>query len=34
MLPVNDDSYLLISAGVDWRYGTNDDITNFPLAVE
>ncbi|MCH9001407.1 MAG: prepilin-type N-terminal cleavage/methylation domain-containing protein [Planctomycetes bacterium] len=32
--PVNADSYLLISAGVDGRYGTNDDITNFPLAVE
>ncbi len=32
--PVNADSFLLISAGVDGRYGTNDDITNFPLAVE
>ena len=32
--PVNADSYLLISAGVDGRYGTGDDITNFPLAVE
>ncbi len=32
--PVNPDSYLLISAGVDGRYGTNDDVTNFPLAVE
>ena len=32
--PVNADSYLLISAGVDGRYGTNDDVTNFPLAVE
>ena len=32
--PVNPDSYLLISAGVDGRYGTNDDITNFPTSVE
>ncbi len=32
--PVNPDSYLLISAGVDGRYGTNDDITNFPTTVE
>ena len=32
--PVNADSFLLISAGVDGRYGTLDDITNFPLAVE
>ncbi|MCH8147622.1 MAG: hypothetical protein IH987_06445 [Planctomycetes bacterium] len=32
--PVNADSYLLISASVDGRYGTNDDVTNFPLAVE
>ena len=32
--PVNPDSYLLISAGVDGRYGTSDDVTNFPLAVE
>jgi len=31
---VNVDSYLLISAGEDGCYGTNDDITNFPLAVE
>lgn len=29
--PVNPDSYLLISAGVDGRYGTSDDVTNFPL---
>jgi type II secretory pathway pseudopilin PulG len=32
--PVNPDSYLLISAGVDGRYGTNDDITNFPTSLE
>ena len=32
--PVNPDSYLLISAGVDGRYGTSDDVTNFPLAIE
>lgn len=28
--PVNADSYLLISAGVDGRYGTNDDVSNLP----
>ncbi len=28
--PVNADSYLLISPGVDGRYGTSDDVTNFP----
>ena len=27
--PVNKDSYLLISAGLDHRYGTADDIANF-----
>jgi hypothetical protein len=27
---VNPDSYLLISAGVDGRYGTNDDVSNLP----
>ncbi|MFQ5591512.1 MAG: hypothetical protein ACE5HE_10145 [Phycisphaerae bacterium] len=32
--PVNQDSYLLISAGADGRYGTNDDVTNFPTSVE
>ena len=32
--PVNADSYMLISAGVDGRYGTNDDVTNFPLTIE
>lgn len=32
--PVNDKSYLLISAGVDGRYGTRDDVTNFPLSTE
>ena len=28
--PLNPDSYLLISAGIDGVYGTPDDITNFP----
>ncbi|MCH7591489.1 MAG: hypothetical protein IH989_01745 [Planctomycetes bacterium] len=28
--PVNPDKYLLISAGPDGRYGTNDDVTNMP----
>lgn len=28
--PVNAESYLLISAGVDGRYGTNDDASNLP----
>jgi len=28
--PVNSESYLLISAGVDGRYGTNDDVSNLP----
>ena len=32
--PVNDKSYLLISAGVDGRYGTTDDVANFPLSTE
>ena len=32
--PVNADSYLLISAGVDGRFGTPDDVTNFPLSAE
>jgi len=32
--PVNAESYLLISPGVDGRYGTSDDVTNFPLAAE
>ncbi len=27
--PVNSDSYLLISAGADARYGTDDDVTNW-----
>lgn len=30
----NADSYLLISAGVDGRYGTTDDVTNFPLSAD
>ena len=29
--PLNRDSFLLISAGRDGRYGTLDDVTNFPL---
>lgn len=28
--PVNADSYLLITAGPDGRYGTNDDVSNLP----
>jgi hypothetical protein len=28
-LPYNPDSYILISAGLDGLYGTEDDITNF-----
>ena len=32
--PVNADSYLLISAGVDGVFGTPDDVTNFPLSAE
>ncbi|MCH7632991.1 MAG: type II secretion system protein [Planctomycetes bacterium] len=28
--PVNRDTYLLISPGVDGRYGTNDDVSNLP----
>ena len=28
--PVNPDKYLLISAGPDGRFGTNDDVTNMP----
>ena len=32
--PVNPDSFLLISAGVDGRYGTKDDVANFPLSAE
>lgn len=34
LTPVGRDSYLLISAGVDGQYGTNDDITNFPTSVD
>lgn len=34
IMPVNPDSFLLISAGVDGRYGTNDDVANFPLSAE
>ena len=30
--PANPDSYLLISAGVDGRFGTHDDVTNFPIS--
>ncbi len=32
--PTNPDSYILISAGADGRYGTGDDIANFPLTAE
>ena len=32
--PVNKDSYLLISAGPDARYGTEDDVTNWKKATE
>jgi type II secretory pathway pseudopilin PulG len=32
--PVNPDSFLLISAGADGLWGTNDDVTNFPLSAE
>jgi hypothetical protein len=28
--PVNAETYLLISPGVDGRYGTNDDVSNIP----
>lgn len=34
LTPANAKSYLLISAGVDARYGTADDVTNFPLSTE
>jgi prepilin-type N-terminal cleavage/methylation domain-containing protein len=34
MRPVNADTYLLISAGVDGLYGSSDDVTNFPSPVE
>ncbi len=30
-MPYNHDSYLLISAGPDKRYGTRDDVANFPF---
>jgi prepilin-type N-terminal cleavage/methylation domain-containing protein len=32
--PVNKDSYLLINAGPDARYGTEDDVTNWKKATE
>ena len=32
--PINSDSYLMISAGVDARYGTNDDVTNWTRILE
>jgi hypothetical protein len=32
--PVNPETFLLISAGADGKYGTSDDVTNFPLAAE
>ncbi len=34
LLPANANSFLLISAGIDGKYGTSDDITNYPLNVE
>ena len=34
MRPVNTDTYLLISPGPDGRYGTPDDVSNLPKAVE
>ena len=34
LIPANPKSYLLISPGVDAKYGTPDDVTNFPLSVE
>lgn len=32
--PANADTFLLISAGADGQYGTNDDVTNFKLGVD
>ena len=32
--PSNPKQYLLISAGVDGLYGTQDDVTNFPLSAD
>ena len=32
--PVNADTFLLISAGIDGLYGTADDLANFPLSAE
>lgn len=32
--PVNPKSYLLISAGIDGKYGTTDDVTNFPKVTD
>lgn len=34
MRPVNADSYLLLSAGADGQWGSNDDVTNFPRDTE
>ncbi len=34
MRPVNSDTYLLITPGPDGRYGTPDDISNLPAAVQ
>lgn len=30
--PVNEDSFLLISTGTDGKYGTGDDVANFPIS--
>jgi type II secretory pathway pseudopilin PulG len=32
--PVNPDSFILLSAGVDGRYGTSDDVANFEVIIE
>jgi hypothetical protein len=32
--PANPESYLLLSAGADGQWGTNDDVTNFPRDIE
>ncbi len=32
--PVNQDTFILISPGVDGQYGTNDDISNIPKFIE
>ncbi len=32
--PVNQDTFILLSPGVDGKYGTNDDISNIPKFIE